>query len=73
MLWKAVFHIVSVFVGVGIQHEIPMRHFVTWPAPFYKIFPRFLINGTIYEKRVIEHKMGYDFLHNFCLKHFSFS
>ena len=30
-----------------------------WPAPLYNIFQRYLINGTIFEKKkkVIEHKM----------------
>jgi len=28
-----------------------------WPAPLYNIFPHDLINGTIFEKKVIEHNM----------------
>ena len=28
-----------------------------WPVPFYNIFPHYLINGTIFEKRVPEHKI----------------
>ena len=28
-----------------------------WPAPLYDIFPNYLINGTIFEKVVTEHKM----------------
>jgi hypothetical protein len=27
-----------------------------WPAPFYKVFPNYLINGAI-KKKVVEHKM----------------
>ena len=41
-----------------------------WPALFYNISLYNLINGTI-KKKVIEHKMGFKFLYNFCLKHFS--
>jgi hypothetical protein len=43
-----------------------------WPARIYNIFPRYLINGTIFRKRVIEHKMCFDFPWNFRLKVFSF-
>ena len=38
------------------------------PAPLYNIFPHYLINGIIFEKkkkRVTEHKMRFDFLHIF--------
>jgi hypothetical protein len=55
---------VCVFVALGIKHTMRM------PAPLYSIFPHYLINGTILEKKVIEHKMCFDFLYNFCLKHF---
>jgi hypothetical protein len=30
--------------------------FYLWPAPLYKMFPHYLINGTIFEKTVFEHK-----------------
>ena len=41
--------------------------------PRFKIFlPHFRINGTIFEKKVIGHKMCFDLLYKFCLKHFSF-
>jgi hypothetical protein len=45
-----------------------------WPAPLYNIFLHYLINGTIFGgKKVTEHEMCvFEFLCNFCLKHFSF-
>jgi len=44
-----------------------------WPAPLYNIFPHYLINGTIFDGKVTEHKNVYfDFLYNVCLKHSSF-
>ena len=44
-----------------------------WPAPLYNIFPHYLINGTIFEKKkCTEQKKCFDFLYKFCLKHFSF-
>jgi hypothetical protein len=46
-----------VFVALGNQHEMCMRHIVTWSAPLYNIFPHYFINGTIFEKHITEHKM----------------
>jgi hypothetical protein len=43
-----------------------MHHIVMWPAPLYNIFPRYPINGMIFEKKkVVEYKMCLDFLYNF--------
>jgi len=64
-----------VFVALGIRHAIRMSHIVNCDLPRSTIFfPHYLINGTIFwgKKRVTEHKMCFDFLYNFCLKHFSF-
>jgi hypothetical protein len=41
-----------------------------WPAQFYIIFQHYLINGTMFEKQVIEHKMCFDYIYNFFLKYF---
>ena len=41
------------------------------PVWLHNIFPHYLTNGMIL-KTVIEHKMCFDFIYNFCLKHFSF-
>jgi len=40
----------------------------------YNIFPHYLINGTILVEGggFTEHKIRFDFLYNFCPKHFSF-
>ena len=37
-----------------------------WPAPFYHIFPHYLVNGTIYvNKRCWTQNVCFDFLYNF--------
>jgi hypothetical protein len=47
-------------------------YFHPWPVRLYKIFPFYLIKGTILEKKFTEQKTYFDFLYNFRLKHFSF-
>ena len=43
-----------------------------WPDPIYNIFPHYLINGTIFQKRCRTQIMCFYFPYSFCLKHFSF-
>jgi hypothetical protein len=40
-----------VFVALGIQRAMRMRHSVMWPALLYNIFPHYLINGTILQTK----------------------
>ena len=59
------------FVALGIQNAMHMRHVVICGLPGLKSFPRHLANGTIFKNKNIEY-VCFDFLYNFCLKHFSF-
>jgi len=49
-----------VFVALVTEHTVRMRHIVILSYKRHD-FP----------KKVTEHKMCFDFLYNFCLKHFS--
>ena len=41
-----------VFVALGMQRAMRMRHIIICcPAPLYNIFPHYLINGNIFDKR----------------------
>ena len=47
-----------VSVALGVQHATRMRHIAICVLPHSTIFfPHYLINGTILEKKVTEHKM----------------
>ena len=45
-----------------------------WPSRNYNIFPHYLINGLIFEKKKSywTQYVCFEFLYNFCLKHFLF-
>jgi hypothetical protein len=46
-------------LALFIQHAKCMGPFIlsSWAVCLYRIFPHYLINGTIFEKKVTEHKM----------------
>jgi hypothetical protein len=48
-----------VFVALIIQDATHMRHIAICglSVPLYNIFPHYLINGMIFEKKNTEHKM----------------
>jgi hypothetical protein len=47
-------HVCSLMYIAGSVHALFCR---LWPAGLYNIFAHYLINGTIFEKKAIEHKM----------------
>ena len=42
-----------------------------WPVWIYHVFPRYLIKGNTFGKHLLNRREPFDFLSNFCLKHFS--
>jgi len=57
-----------VSVAIVIQHALRMRHVVTCGLFGSTMFPHYCINRTIFENKVIE----FHLLYNYYLKHFSF-
>ena len=60
-----------VFVALRIQHAMCMHHIVICGLPGLQYFST---SHKLHDfwKIVIEHNMAFDFLYNFCQKHFSF-
>jgi hypothetical protein len=49
-----------------------LPYFQLWPAPHYHIFPRFLINGKIFEEKLLNIKCGFGFSAQLLSKAFLF-
>jgi hypothetical protein len=62
---------VSVFVALGSQHAMRMRHIVICGLPHATTFFH-LISGRIFENQLLNTKLHFDFLYMYYMKHFSF-
>jgi hypothetical protein len=64
-----------VFVALNIQHAIRVRYIVICDLPGCTIFFHYFKNGTNFgeEKSYWKLSAYFDFINNFCLKHFSCS
>jgi hypothetical protein len=70
-----VLHIVCVCVCnlSYAAYNVHAPYFHLWPARFYSIFARYLINGMIFRKKVIEHKMLVLIFSTTCVRNVSHS
>jgi hypothetical protein len=63
---KIVTHSECVFVALYIQHPMPKRHIVICDPPgCTNFFSRYPINGTTFERKILNIKMCFDFIDNF--------
>ena len=59
-----------VFVALVIRHAMCMRHIDICGLPGLQYFSTLSHKRRDFSKKVTEHKMCFEFLYNFCLKHF---
>jgi len=78
LLWKSSKHYIFWVRVESLRYPVcnaQAPYFHQRLARFYNtsILPHYLTKGTIFErkKKVVEHKMCFDFLYTFCPKHFS--
>ena len=51
-----VLHILSVFVDLGIQHAMRMRHVVICGLQGSAVYFHIIVNGTIFEEKILDIK-----------------
>jgi hypothetical protein len=61
-----------VFVALGIQHAMRICRIVMWPIRLHNIFLHCLINGTIFEYKLLKIKYFFKFSLQSLSEHFSF-
>jgi len=54
--YQSITHSGGVFVVLGIQHTVRIPPAFIWPARFHSIFPHYLINGMILERKLLNIK-----------------
>ena len=61
-----------VFVGLRIQHTMRMRHIaISVLLRSTVTFPHYLINCTVFGKKLLNTKCVFEILYKFCLKNFT--
>ena len=62
---------VCVFIALGILLAMRRRHVVFCGLPRSTTFFHIVSKAARFKKKIIVHKMCFEFLYNLCLKHFS--